>query len=149
MTSLIKQVFVDIRRPLADALAATGRTLRTTGDYAEIVKSVPPAKGSLVRLEFFKTAHFENGNFKVTNEDIADEYARRRLIPADLHALATLNGAEPWLADTHHHVTQWQDSEGRWCYAEFTRHYRERLLFIERTAREYHGNGWWHAGMEA
>lgn len=138
---------VSVNRALTpqQVLDATGRKKYVN---TEVVASMPKGEGEKAELVFFKpdsSAYDENG--LISDDDLEKQFESHGLKPCDPYSLAAYNAENPAFADEHPNSTHWKDSEGKWCYAAFS-----RWGGAERVVRVHRGDGgwnvrWWFAGL--
>ena len=113
---IVRPVTVNRSRTPQDMLDATGRNQYTDKG---VVKAMPRGYGDTVDVYFFKL-DLSKSNGYISCADLAKEYALRGLVP-DPYAQTEVNIDDPSFADEHPNATQWQDGDGKYCYACFDR----------------------------
>jgi len=134
---IVRHVTVDRDRTPKEVLDATNRAQYTDG---KVVKAMPKGDGAETDVYFFKLGRF------VSDDDLEKEYALRGLDPADPYALAQVNTDDPALADDHPNGTHWKDTDGRWCFATFSRWGGGRRVDVSRDEGVW-SDDWWFAGV--
>jgi hypothetical protein len=76
----------------------------------------------------------------------AEETLKSFGLKRDPYAQAKVNKDDPAFADDRPNAAQWQDSEGRWCYATFGRWDDERVVGVDRDVIDWL-DGWWFGGV--
>ena len=115
------------------ALDLTGRTQYID---QEVVKSAPQHKDKEVKLEFFKTDKF------TSVQELAEEYEKRGLRPADLRELCIYDKEN---TDYDYFATQWE-IDGIFYFATFLRWDGRRSVGVSRHGGVWHDD-WWFAGV--
>jgi hypothetical protein len=133
---IIRSVDVNRNRTPQEAITATGRVQYVNND---VVNSMRHGKGNTKKVVFFKVSRF------ISDDDLEKEYELRGLVPVDPYSLATVNEEDPAFADTHPNATHWKDSNGKWCFAAFSRWGGGRLVRVHRGGAGWRGD-WWFAG---
>ncbi|MFH1866965.1 MAG: hypothetical protein ABIJ81_02690, partial [Patescibacteria group bacterium] len=101
---------------------------------------IPRGEGDEATVEFFKLGKF------VSDDNLAIEYQKRGLDPADPYTLVAVNEADPAFADKYPNITHWQDKNGNWCYIAFYRYVGGRYVGVGRDAYDW-GGLWWFGGV--
>lgn len=117
----------------------TIKDLYTASIYGDpsLVDAVPAAAAGTT-LEIFKTGKY------LSADEVAAEYERRGLIPADPRMVADYS--EQHKAEEHYIATQWKDAQGQYCYAAFGRGAGgDRSASVGRSAHGW-GGRWSFAG---
>ncbi len=136
---IVRHTTVNRTRPPQEALKATGRKQYVTDS---VVATMPKGEGETTEVVFFKLDL--KGGY-LSNEELAKEYEKRGLNPADPYSLSAMNEADPAFADTHPNVTHWKNAQGKWCYAAFSRWYVDRYVYVGQSDDGWR-DGWWFAG---
>lgn len=134
---IVRLVKVNRTRTAEEAIKATGRNFY--GDW-KVVRTMPRGEGEEVEICFFKVGWYIN------DADLEKEYESRGLSPVDPYSLAAVNEADQTFADQYPNGTHWQDADGNWCYAAFSRYHGERRVNVSRDSNDWHGH-WWFAGV--
>lgn len=134
---IIRHVAVYRHQTPQSVLDVTGRK---TYINASVVKTMPRGEGAEVEVSFFRVGR------DLSDPDLDKEYTLRGLIPADPYSLAAVNQADPAFADDHPNATHWQDADGNWCYAIFSRWDGERYVNVSRRDGAW-GDRWWFSGL--
>lgn len=120
-------------KTLKEKLKATERNLYV--DDSVLESSPEKIEGT---LEYFKLDKY------ISCEVLEQEYAKRKLIPADIH---TLIEHDSELDEKKYVGTQWKDKDGKWCFASFYHWFDgERSVFVHRDDDHWDGH-WWFAGV--
>lgn len=108
-----------------------------------VMKSMPTGKGYEATVEFFRCGR------KISNENLAKEYKKLGLRPADPYEIAAVNEADPHLADKYPNGTHWRNKKGRWCFIAFNP--IDGLRYIRRVFVRYQegtwSDIWWFGGV--
>ena len=121
---------------LEAVLNQTGREQYVNKD---VLKTMPRGEGEEVDVFFFQLKRY------ASPQEVAEAYAIRGLKP-DPIAQARVNEDDPTFADERPNASQWQDSEGRWCYAAFGRWGGGRSVGVDRRDGGW-GGGWFFGGV--
>ena len=137
---VVRTVKVNRNRSPKEVLEATDR-------FQYVVESVfaemPKGKEIAVKTQVF---FFRLGR-TISNDDLEKEYELRGLKPADLYSLAKVHEDDLKFSDKYPNVTNWKDSDGKWCSAKFDRDDDNHLSVS--IYRQDHGwaEEWWFAGV--
>jgi hypothetical protein len=101
----------------------------------EVLETAPWAEKPQ-ELELFRVGEF------ISDDDLADEYEKRGLAPADLHSLAAWSEADKKVRFI---ATHWKDAEWKWCRAAFEKWANGRTVDISWNANW--GEFWEFAGI--
>ncbi|OGZ66569.1 MAG: hypothetical protein A3C58_02585 [Candidatus Staskawiczbacteria bacterium RIFCSPHIGHO2_02_FULL_34_10] len=135
---ITRRVKVNRTRNAQAALDATGRRQYTDKD---VVNAMPQGEGEEAEVVFFNLGRY------VSNAELEKEYEIRVLKPADPYSLATVNETDQAFADQKPNATHWQDVDGKWCYAAFSRwDDGGRNVSVNRGKDDWDG-GWWFGGV--
>ncbi len=121
---------------LEAVLNQTGRKQYVNKD---VLQTMPRCEGEEVDVYFFSLKRF------ASPQKVAKAYAIRGLKP-DPVAQARVNEDDPAFADEHPNATQWQDADGRWCYAAFLRWRGGRGVDVDRSGLGWRGD-WFFGGV--
>lgn len=124
----------------ADVIAKVVATGRKKYGDDKVIESMPKGEGEDVEVVFFNIGRF------VSPAQLLEEYEKRGLKPADAYSLAAVNRDDPAFADEKPNATQWQDSEGKYCYVAFFRWDGGREVRVYRYDGGWDGY-WWFAGL--
>ena len=139
---IVRTVKVNRGRSQQEAIEATGCAQYTD---RKVVDAMPKGEGDEVEVVFFKP-DLSNRNGFISDDDLEKEFELRGLKPADPISVASVNEADPVLADENPHGTHWKDAKGNWCFAAFHRWYGEREVSVRRVDGGWHGL-WSFAGV--
>ena len=133
---IVRHVTVNRNLTPQDTLDATGRKQYTDRN---VVKGVPRGEGAEVAVCFFKLGRY------ASPAEVDEAYKLRGLTP-DPIAQAKVNTDDPAFADEHPNGTQWQDADGKWCFATFSRWSDKRMVNVHRSGDDWNDH-WWFAGV--
>ncbi|MFA6588515.1 MAG: hypothetical protein WCT08_05610 [Patescibacteria group bacterium] len=136
---IIRRAVVDRSRSPWQVLDATGREQNTEHT---VVIDMPKGKGEKVVVYFFKVGR------QLSNEALAEEYARRDLVPADVYSLAQVNIDDPDFAAKYPNGVQWNDKDGKWCWIRFALWPSGRHVSVSRLSTSWNSDEWF-AGVPA
>lgn len=148
---LAKQATVRVKRgrSLEKALAGTRRRVSDSpyGDKTRGFEYLSEAKGTVSRLTFFRFV-----DEAVFGDEIVNEYARRRLKPADPWALTAAINRYPRLGREPEFVTTVWKGGGRWyqlAFGSFEVDHDRYVQVGEESTEEYWIGSAWYAGVRA
>lgn len=150
----------DIDREVSqrEMLEATGRTLIEhrcdahrfgrvdKGMNDHVIQAMPKSKnfGSCVEISFFTLE-----NQQLHSEEVEKHCADRGLVLRDLFTLIKFNQDNPEFSDTHPHLTQWRDDDGKLCRIRFFTSDNQSLIEVDRfdDGVDWSGTGLWIPGI--
>lgn len=139
---IVRRVSVNRTRTPQAVIDATGRRQYT--DRA-VVDSMPRGTGVEVEVVFFRPRPEAYVDGLISDDRLEGELTYFNLDPAFPDDVAAVNEADPDFADTYPNGTHWQDKDGRWCYAAFSRWGGGRCVLVRRDGVGWNG-GCWFAG---
>lgn len=140
---IVRKARVDRSRTPQQALDATGR--RQYVDQA-VVTAMPRGGNKEVEVCFFKPrpeAYDKDG--WLSEEALEREFEFNGFKPDPL-AQAAVNEADPAFANEYPNGTHWQDENGKWCFAAFSRDGDERRVGVGRRDDGW-SDRWWFGGV--
>ena len=140
---IVRRVKVNRTLTPMQVIDATGRT-RCVDE--RVVATMPMGDGDEVDVVFFKPEPDEYTMPGFMSNDGLKEALKRRGLTPDPRAQAKVNEEDPAFADEKPNATQWQDSEGRYCYVAFLRWLGGRVVYVNRFDDVWRGL-WWLAGL--
>lgn len=130
-----RTVIVDRKLSAQQALDATGLNQYTNKD---VVASMPNCNDKGLDIDFINFGEY------VKASELKSRLAFLGYKLVDPFALAKLNQDDPTFADQYPNGTQWEDSNGKLCYAVFNRVVVERYVGVGQNDVGWYG-GWWFA----
>jgi len=90
--------------------------------------------------ETFEYVFFKPGR-QTSDAAVETERTMRELI-RDLEVQALINALIPAFADQHPNGDSWQDADGNWCFADFSRVGHERYVSVDRGSSGWSSDFW-------
>ena len=115
------KVKVDRKRTTRQAIAATGMKRYVNPDAINAIQ-----QGGCEEIEVF---FFRLSGNTIENDELANEYEKRGLMPDPIAQMA-VHEAYPEFTAQYRHGTQWKDENGKWCFAVFEIILNEYVLNI-------------------
>lgn len=141
---IVRRVKVDYTKTPQQMLDATGRRQYVDSD---VVKAMPKGEGDEGDVFFFKPrpgSYDRNG--LISDDNLEKEFEFHGLKPCDPYKLSQVNADDQAFADERPNATHWQDENGNWCYAAFSRWLGGRKVDVYRFDIDWYGR-WWFAGL--
>ena len=141
---ITRHVKVDRTLTPRQVLDATCRKQYITQSVVDAMPRGEEEEGDVVFFKPRPEAYDKNG--LISDENLEKEFEFNGLKPCDPYKLSKVNADDPAFADDHRNATHWQDENGNWCYAAFSRWYDGRIVVVHRG-----DDGWvvywWFAGL--
>lgn len=109
-----------------------------------LIEAMPRGEGKKVIVSFFSVPR------EISDEELAAEYEKKNLVPADAYSLAMVNQLNSDFSRICPNATHWKDASGVWHFLVFRWHFARRFLDINRHIRPWkaaHPLPWWYAGL--